>query len=385
MAEKDQLNFNNTKIAFSHKSAHDLKKARLLFNSFSYKWLLKAGPSMAKMALGFGFKGIIKSTIFDQFCGGETIRECKKAIDLLASRNVGTILDYSVEGEEDEKTFQETCSEIKRTIDVASGNDKISFSVFKTTGIGRFDLLAKVSSGKALNKAEEQDYSIVKERFESICKHAYEADVHLFVDAEESWIQPAIDALTEQMMFKYNIKKSIVFNTIQLYRKDRLAYLKNQIKTKNHFMGFKLVRGAYMEKEAARAKELGYENPIQPNKESCDKDYDEAINYCLEHIEKVSICVGTHNEKSSLYCVQRMSELGLENSDSRVYFSQLFGMSDHISFNLSNANYKVAKYLPYGPVSAVVPYLTRRAQENSSVAGQAGRELSLINKELKNR
>jgi len=385
MSQESPLNFNNTKIAFSHKSVAELKKAKLLFNSFSYKWLLKVGPGMAKLAVFAGLKGVVKSTIFDQFCGGESIPECNKAIALLASRNVGTILDYSVEGEEEEAVFEETCEEIKRTIEIAAGNEDIPFSVFKTTGIGRFDLLEKVSAGHFLDKDDEIEYGKVKVRFESICQLAHDKNVRLFVDAEESWIQPAIDALAEAMMYKYNTESCIVYNTIQLYRKDRLAYLKHQITSKNHFLGFKLVRGAYMEKEAERAEEMGYENPIQPNKVACDKDYDLAIDVCLENIEKVSICVGTHNEKSSLHCVDLMKEKGIANDDTRIYFSQLFGMSDHISFNLSDANYKVAKYLPYGPVSSVVPYLTRRAQENSSVAGQVGRELTLINNELKSR
>ena len=385
MSSASKLNFNNTTIAFSHKSNMELKKARLLFKSFGYNWLLAAGPVLAKIAIHAGFKGVIKSTVFEQFCGGENLAECKKWIQQLASRNVGTILDYSVEGEEEEEIFDETCSEIMRTIDMAAGNENIPFTVFKTTGIGRFGLLEKVSQGLMLSEEDEEEYNKLKERFEGICQNAHDKDVRVFVDAEETWIQPAIDALAEAMMYKYNTDKAIVYNTIQLYRWDRLEYLQRTIKNSAHFLGFKLVRGAYMEKEAARAIEKGYDNPIQPSKLACDNDYNEAIKICIEQLDKVSICVGTHNEKSSKYCAELMDEYGIDKNDERIYFSQLYGMSDHISFNLSEANYKVAKYLPYGPVAAVVPYLTRRAQENTSAAGQAGRELTLINNELRAR
>jgi len=380
-----QVDFSNTDIAFRHMSDTQLKKASLLFRSFNYPWLLTAGPGLAKAALALGMKGFIKSTIFEQFCGGENINECNTTINRLSSSGIGTILDYSVEGEETEAVFDETCAEIIKTIETAAGNAKIPFSVFKTTGIIRFAMLEKKSSGATLSETEQAEWNRGKARFEKICQTASDHDVRLFVDAEESWIQPAIDKLTEKMMTKFNHHKAIIYNTIQLYRHDRLAYLKNQIVDMTCFLGFKLVRGAYMEKERERAVAMGYENPIQPDKNQTDRDYKEALKHCVHHADRVSICAGTHNEESSQYLMQLMAEKGLQNDDKRIYFSQLLGMSDHISYNLSDAGYNVAKYVPYGPVKAVIPYLTRRAQENSSVAGQVGRELRLISTELKRR
>jgi proline dehydrogenase len=385
MEADPRISFSDTAIAFDHKSNAELKKARYLFKSFDYPLLLKIGPGMAKIAVALGMKGIIKNTIFAQFCGGENIEECTLAIETLAKSKIGTILDYSVEGEEKEEIFNHTCAEIIKTIHTASGNAKIPFSVFKTTGIIRFGLLEKVTANQELLPAENEEWISGKERFEAICKQAHDKNVRIFVDAEESWIQGAIDSLAENMMEKYNKEKAIVFNTVQLYRHDRLEYLKHQITSTTHFLGFKLVRGAYMEKERERAISLGYESPIQPNKESTDRDYNAALLQCIHHVDRVSVCAGTHNEESSMLGVTLMEEKKLSQNDQRVYFSQLLGMSDHISFNLSHAGYNVAKYVPYGPVTSVIPYLTRRAQENSSVAGQVGRELALIEQELKRR
>lgn len=380
------VNFSNTAIAFEHKSNNQLKKAKVLFNSFNYPALLNFGPSLAKLALNFGMKGIIKNTIFEQFCGGETIEECELTIKLLASRNVGTILDYSVEGEETESAFDETEKEIIATIKKASNNlENIPFSVFKTTGIARFELLSKLSDGSVLSANEIEEAKRAKERFENICSTAFQLSVKLFVDAEESWIQPCIDRWTEEMMERFNIQHTIVYNTIQLYRHDRLAYLKQQIETQPYLQGYKLVRGAYMEKERARALEININSPIQPDKNHSDLDYNQALKLCIENIEKVSICAGTHNEESCMLLTELMKTNQIRPEDERVYFSQLLGMSDHISFNLANAGYKVAKYVPYGPVKSVIPYLTRRAKENSSVQGQVGRELGLIEQELKRR
>jgi len=381
----EKVQFNDTKVAFAHKTNGQLKKARLLFKSFNFPGLLSAGPFLAKAAVALGFKGVIKNTIFEQFCGGEDIDTCKHTIQHLAASGVGTILDYSVEGEETEAVFDYTGAEIIRTILAAANNSDIPFSVFKTTGIIRFALLEKKSAGTTLSPEEHEEWERGKNRFEQICNAAAENKVRIFVDAEESWIQTAIDSLTEEMMEKFNAHEAIVYNTIQLYRHDRLEYLKHQITGTMHFLGFKLVRGAYMEKEMARAAQMGYPNPIQPNKQATDHDYNEALKQCIHHIDRVSICAGTHNEESSALLLELMGEKGIEPGDKRVYFSQLLGMSDHISFNLSHLGYNVAKYVPYGPVKAVIPYLTRRARENSSVAGQMGRELALIENELKRR
>ncbi|MES2689169.1 MAG: proline dehydrogenase family protein [Bacteroidota bacterium] len=384
------LSFDNTEIAFKAKSKNELKKSYLLFKAIGYNWLVKMGPPLVNTAfnLGLPIKGIIKQTVFKQFCGGESMDDCNATIDHLFSYGVGTILDYSVEGEEKEESFDATFNETLATIKKATNNPKIPFCVFKVTGVGRFGLLAKVNEKTQLSATEEAEYGRVKNRIYNICKTAHDNNVRIFIDAEESWIQDTIDTLAHEMMMEFNKQKCIVYNTIQLYRHDRLAFLKSSLadaEKNNYQLGVKLVRGAYMEKERRRAAEKGYPSPIQPDKQSSDKDYNEALRFCIGHINRIHICAGTHNEDSSLFLTQLMKEKGLAHGDERIYFSQLFGMSDHISFNLSDAGYKVAKYLPYGPVKAVMPYLFRRAAENTSVKGQAGRELTLISKEMKRR
>jgi len=385
-------------VAFAHKSNGDLSKARWLFRSFNYPALLTYGPAMAKAAVFLGLKFTIKKTIFQQFCGGENIQECDTAIQNLANSGIGTILDYSVEGEESEVTFDETCAEVLRTIERAKGNANIPFSVFKTTGIGSSDVLEVASScieqhqivdihlvESALPEEYKSGWRKTLERFTKLCSSAAESKVRIFVDAEESWLQPAIDLLATHAMESYNKEHAWVFNTLQMYRHDRLAYLERQVAEGKCYYGYKLVRGAYMEKERARALAKGYQDPIQPNKESTDEDYNRAVAFCLENHNRVSVCIATHNEKSSLLGTELLNQYQLPRSDWNVSFSQLLGMSDHISFNLSNSGYKVSKYVPYGPVLSVIPYLTRRAQENSGMAGQMGRELALIEAEIKRR
>jgi proline dehydrogenase len=371
------LSFQNTSVAFAHKSNGDLVKARWLFRSFNFPALLTYGPSMAKAAVFLGLKFTIKKTIFQQFCGGENIEECNVAIQNLAQSGIGTILDYSVEGEESEETFDATCEEVLRTIARAKGNGDIPFSVFKTTGIMSSDVLEAASSvievnqivdsslienllSENLQPAWKQGYA----RFMKLCNAAADSRVRIFVDAEESWLQSAIDLMTTYAMETLNKEQAWVYNTLQMYRHDRLAYLERQVAEGKCHYGYKLVRGAYMEKERARATSKGYQDPIQPDKEATDRDY---------------------NEKSSLLGTQLVNQHQLPKADWRVSFSQLLGMSDHISFNLSNSGYKVSKYVPYGPVLSVIPYLTRRAQENSGMAGQMGRELALIEEEIKRR
>jgi len=385
MQVNSNISFQDTETAFAHKTDKDLRKARLLFRSFDYPILLKWGPALAKIAVSLGFKFVIKNTIFKQFCGGENINDCVIAIQGLSHSGIGTILDYSVEGEESEAVFIHTAAEIIKTIDMAKGNSDIPFAVFKVTGIIDSHVLEKKSSNAQFSPSEEILWNNGNKRFFDVCEHAKNCDVRLFIDAEESWIQEAIDRLAEQAMAKFNSEKAIIYNTIQLYRHDRLAYLKKQIAEGIVFLGFKLVRGAYMEKERARAAEKGYQDPIQPTKESTDNDYNEALTVCIENHNIVSVCIGTHNENSSMLGVQLLEKQNLQPNDKKVYFSQLLGMSDHISFNLSHSKYNVAKYVPYGPVTAVIPYLTRRAQENSSVAGQMGRELALIDSEITRR
>ena len=381
-----KISFDNTEIAFKAKSTSDLQKSYWLFKLVSNNVLVKLGPTLLKIAffLRLPIKSIIKNTIFEQFCGGESIKDCEGRIQSLAKYNVQTILDYSVEGESSKENFDLTANEIIKTIERAKGDENIPFAVFKTSGLARIELLEKISSNISLNENEKREFELLKDRVKIICQKAYDLDVRIFIDAEESWIQNTIDDLATSMMRKYNSEKAIVYNTLQMYRWDRIAFLKQSYadaENGNYYLGLKIVRGAYMEKERERAEELGYSSPIQKDKISCDKDYDLALAYCINHIDKISLCAGTHNEESSLKLIDLMKEYNILKDDKRVYFSQLLGMSDHISFNLADKGYNVVKYMPYGPVKLVMPYLIRRAQENTSISGQTGRELSLIIKE----
>lgn len=382
------ISFDNTENAFKAKTNNDLNRSYWLFKMVSNPALVNVGAKIAPIGLNIGFKGLIKSTIFKQFVGGENIKECDKTIAELGKYHIGTILDYSVEGKESEFDFDACCKETIETIHKAKNDTNIPFSVFKVTGLARFELLEKVSANAKLTETEVKEYERVKQRVYQISKEAFEANQPLFIDAEESWIQPAIDALADENMALFNKQKAIIYNTFQLYRKDRLEFLKQTIakgKAGGFHIGAKLVRGAYMEKERARAIEKNYPSPIQDTKENSDKDYNLALEECIKNIDMMGLCAGTHNETSSLFLVDLLTKYSVSTSDKRIFFSQLLGMSDHISYNLALANYNVAKYVPYGPVKEVLPYLLRRAQENTSVKGQTGRELSLIIKEKKRR
>lgn len=385
------ISFDNTEIAFSYKSDKELKRAYTMFKLVGKSWLVQWGKKMVPIAfkLRLPINGLIKSTIFKQFCGGETIDDCDITIQTLFDNKVGTILDYSVEGKTEEVDFDATRDEIMATIEKAKGNKAIPFAVFKVTGLSRHALLEKLNDINAEPTVlERAEFARVVDRINDICAHAHKSDCPIFIDAEESWIQNTIDRVVEAMMAKYNQEKCIVYNTLQMYRHDRLEYLRNGIekaKREGYKFGGKLVRGAYMEKERDRAAEMGYPSPIQPDKETCDIDFNEGIRLMVQEIEHCALCCGTHNEESSLLLVDLLEEYGVAKDDKRVYFAQLLGMSDHISFNLAHAGYQVAKYVPYGPVKEVMPYLLRRADENTSVAGQTGRELSLISKEWKRR
>lgn len=386
----DNLSFEDTQIAFASKSDNDLRKAYFLFRVVASKSLMVVGKfsSIWALKLHLPIKGIIKKTIFHQFCGGENIAECGETTKILDAYNIGTILDYSVEGKNDEDEFEAGFKEILKTIETAHDNSHIPFCVFKVSGLCRNKLLEKVSAGKALDDKESAELTTLKGRVDALCNRAVIANTPIFIDAEESWIQNAIDDLAMEMMAKYNLKRAIVYNTLQMYRHDRLAHLaeaQKRAETEGFFYGVKLVRGAYMEKERERAEENGYPSPIQPDKAATDRDFDAAVNYCLKHLNNVYFCAGTHNEDSSLMLANEMDKLGIDRNDERIFFAQLYGMSDHISFNLSKASFNVAKYVPYGPVKEVMPYLIRRAEENTSVQGQTGRELNLITKEIKRR
>lgn len=386
------LSFDNTEIAFAGKSDAELNRAYLLFKLIGNPSLVRVGKRLtnAALAVRFPLGWILKPTIFSQFCGGENIGECKGTINRLAQYGIGTILDYSVEGKEDDRSFEETTAEIISTIEAASRQPEvIPFSVFKLSGIGRLSLLEKINGGlNDLSGAEQKDYLDFHSRVEKICRRAFDLSVPLFIDAEESWIQDGIDRLAREMMIKYNRQQPVIYNTIQLYRHDRLGFLKrcNEDALRDgYFLGLKLVRGAYMEKERKRAAEMGYASPIQPDKAATDRDFNAALEYCLQHPRQIAICAGTHNEESSALLATMIKEKGLDRSDRFFYFAQLLGMSDHISYNLASDGYRVAKYVPYGPVREVIPYLIRRAEENTSVKGQTGRELSLIIREKERR
>jgi proline dehydrogenase len=341
------------------------------------------------LKLRFPVTKLIKTTIFRQFCGGETIEECTERIEELEKFGIGTILDYSVEGKTSDEDFEHTAQIIISTIEKAKNSGNIPFAVFKVTGIGRFDLLEIASENKTTtNEQLLQEIASVKERFERICAAAAKHSVRLLVDAEETWIQPVLDAWTWDMMCRYNRDRAIIYNTVQMYRHDRLAFLRNQltqVQAAGIVYGVKLVRGAYMEKERVRAAALGYPSPIQPDKVSTDRDYNDALRFIVENHHHFAVCAGSHNEESSMLLTQLMAKNHLDANNERFFFAQLLGMSDHISYNLAKAGYRVAKYVPFGPVKEVIPYLLRRADENTSVAGQTGRELSLISAELRRR
>jgi len=381
------MDFKNTEIAFVHKTNWQLKKGILLFKSFNFPMVINYGPKLATWALNIGLpvKGIIKKTMFGWFCGGESIDDCQKTILELGRSNVGTMLDYSVEGEGNEKAYEETTAEFLRAIKHSAGNKNIHFSIFKSSGIVNNASLQKLGANEVLTEAQQNSYNKFLERFDSICQAAAQYKVRVFVDAEESWLQDTIDDTTYAMMEKYNTNGIYIYNTIQLYRHDRLEHLKTQITKQNYLQGYKLVRGAYLEKENLRAEQMGYPTPIQPNKEATDRDYDEALKFCIEHINKVSFCAGTHNEQSIILLTELMKKHDLAHNHQNIWFAQLLGMSDNVSFNLASVGYNAGKYVPYGPVQAVLPYLARRAQENSSIKGQMGRELALLQEELERR
>ncbi|MFA6277144.1 MAG: proline dehydrogenase family protein [Pedobacter sp.] len=383
---RKKINFDNTEIAFRNKTNGELNQAYWLFKMISSNFLTKIGPPITNFLLNIGFpiKGAIKATIFKQFCGGETINECEHTIEQLSLGNVGTILDYSVEGEDEEEVFDFTCEEIIRTINRADGDPRVPLTVFKITGIGRFALLEKLDAKQELTATETDEFARVKARCEKICQAAFDKNVPVMIDAEDSWVQDTIDELALEMMIKFNKEQLIVYNTYQLYRHDKLADLKADYliaKETGFILGVKMVRGAYMEKERKRAAEMGYPSPIQPDKSATDKDYDESLRFCVQHIDQIAFVCGTHNEESCRLLTELMDENNIPHNHPHAYFAQLLGMSDNLSFNLSDAGYNVAKYVPYGPIKAVMPYLFRRAQENTSVAGQTGRELGLISKE----
>jgi proline dehydrogenase len=382
--------FDNTQVAFSLKSDSELDRAYFLFKLIDNEPLVRIGTAVTNFALKahLPVEGLIRASVFDHFCGGVSEDDCMPVMEKMFTKKVCSVLDYSVEGKEDEHQFDAAMKKTLKIIEFAKLKDAIPFAVFKPTGFGRLDLYTKVGRKDPLNFEEHQEWDRVVARYEAVCKLAFEKDVALLIDAEESWMQDAADELVTKMMQKYNKEKAIIFNTIQLYRWDRLDFLKKlheQAKREGFYIGMKLVRGAYMEKENQRAEEKGYKTPICATKEESDKMYDDTLAYMLDNINQMAVFAGTHNELSSYKLMQLMAEKGLSNNDNRIWFGQLYGMSDNISYNLAANGYNVAKYLPFGPVRDVMPYLIRRAEENTSVAGQTSRELMLIKKERERR
>lgn len=403
----ESVSFENTANAFEYKSDKELKKAAFLFSSMGYSALVKVGTRLTPWLIrsGLPVKGMIRSTLFSQFVGGETLEETAAVASKLGEYHVQVILDYGVEGgDEGEQGFDHAMTEFNRVIDYAATQPNIPFMSVKVTGIARFGLLEKLDTGMKQSKgslmkryelalglltpAEQGEWERVGARMRQIGQEAADRKVGVLVDAEETWIQDPVDVLTIRMMEEFNRGRAVVYNTIQLYRADRLDFLKDSFEAavqRDFILGVKLVRGAYMEKERRRSREAGYPSPIQPDKEATDRDYNAGLEFCIGRLDRVAVIVATHNEHSNLYAVQLLQEKGLSLSHPHIHFSQLYGMSDNITFNLAKAGCAVSKYLPFGPIRDVIPYLMRRAQENSSVSGQTGRELGLIRKELKRR
>ncbi len=390
MSEIPEINFEDTAIGFASKSTEELKKTYLLFLSMRYSWMVDIGTFLTNIALRLNLpvKNIIKKTLFRQFCGGVSIKDCSETIRHLESFNVKTILDYSVEGQETEKSFDETMEEALKVADFAKSNSGIPFCVVKLTGLGSASLMEKKQTGKKLTVEEQRSLERFVERVHIIADRVVGNGLRFMIDAEESWIEDVIDEIAIELMLKHNQKAPMVFITYQMYLKGSLDHMKGDFQkvtsTGCHF-GAKLVRGAYMEKERDRAEEHEYPDPVQPDKEATDQAYEEALEFAIENKDRFAVCAGTHNEESCQYLAALMEKNRIEKSDERVYFAQLLGMSDNISFKLANLGYNVAKYVPYGPVEKVLPYLFRRAEENTSIAGQSSREYALVKSELKRR
>lgn len=407
MNEPAPISFENTESAFAARSNAELKKANFLFTMMGKPWLVNAGLKITPVAIKWHIpftRTIIRKTIFRQFVGGETLEQTAKVADKLSKYNVQVILDYGVEGKEGENNFEHARDEFRKVIDYASTQPNIPFMSVKVTGFARFALLEKLHAAmnategslikrylkavSTLSSEEKDEWHRVRLRTQKVCEEGNKKNVGVLIDAEETWIQDPVDALTILMMDIFNRGKVVVYNTLQLYRHDRLRFLVDchtAAQERDFILGAKLVRGAYMEKERNRAAELNYPSPIQPDKESCDRDYNAAVEYCVEHLDRIALIVASHNEYSNLYTTQLLDKKGLPHDHPHVHFSQLYGMSDNITFNLAKSGCSVSKYLPFGPIKDVIPYLMRRAQENSSVSGQTGRELSLIKKEMNRR
>ena len=390
MELNESISFDNTAVAFASKSDKELKKMQLLFSIMHWEYLTKIGTKIVNSALNFNFpvRNVIKNTIFNQFCGGETLEECKPAIQTLRKSGVYTILDYSAEGEDKEENFEKNLHILEQIIELDAASDAVIFTVLKISSIAAPDILEKIQQGIELSYTETQMFEKIKNRLDRICKKAQEKKVKLLIDAEESWIQGTIDVLVYSMMHKYNKEAAYIFNTFQMYRADMDFNLRSAIKKarqEQYFLGVKLVRGAYLNKERSRAENLGYKNPLYTSKQETDQAFDNALDFCISNLDIIELVCGSHNEESNMKLVGLMSQNHIPPDDNRITFAQLYGMSDHISYNLALKGFRAAKYLPFGPLREVLPYLFRRAEENNAIAGQNGRQLSLIKKEIQRR
>lgn len=390
MTPIDKDIFENTEVAFAHKTDTELQKAKWLFSLIGNNKLVNLGTSVAGFALKIHLpiSPLFRITVYDHFCGGETFEECKQTIAKLKKSGAYAMLNYGVELKEREEDFDKTIEKNIEALEFAGKNRDVKILCIKITGFGRFALFEKIQEGKKLTHAEEEELKRVVVRFEKVCESAVKNDVGIYVDAEESWIQDTLDSLTEEMMAQHNKKKAIVYNTFQHYRWDRLDYLHKQLdaaRKGGYILGAKLVRGAYMEKERDRAAQMGYKSPIHEDKAAVDKDYDRAVELCLDHIDQVSVCIASQSEESNMKAIKEIDARKIDRKHPHILFSQLYGMGDNITFNLARLGFNASKYLPYGPVKDVIPYLMRRAQENTSVAGQMGRELRFLVTEIKRR
>lgn len=378
--------FDNTETAFKLKSDSELERAYFLFKMISKEPLVKIGTTVTKFALNLNLpvEGLIRATVFDHFCGGVNEKDCMSTVDKLFDAGVASVLDFSVEGKEEDAQFDTTSNKVIELTKFAKNKEAMPFSVFKPTGFGRLKIWQKITEKQQLTDAEDLEWKRIEDRYDQVSKEAHGSNIRLLIDAEETWMQDAADELCERMMEKYNTERPIVFNTLQCYRWDRLEYLKTlhqRAKNKGYKLGFKIVRGAYLEKENERAIEKGYKTPICESKKATDDNFNEIMKYIMDNLTDIELFVGTHNESSTYLAMDLMEKKDISKSDDRIWFGQLFGMSDHITFNLGAEGYNVAKYIPFGPVKDVMPYLIRRAEENTSVAGQTSRELTLLKKE----
>lgn len=381
---------DNTEVAFASLTDKELRTSFHLFKLIDNPLLTKIGIGLLNtaMTLRIPVEWAVKPLIFNHFCGGISQEDCIGVIEKMGEKGVSSVLDYAVEGDNDEVGYEATYNKTLETLDFIKTHRNVAFGVFKPTGFGAMDIYQKISENKPLNPTEQQQWEDIKRRYRNVCQKAYSYDIPVLIDAEESWIQPAVDAFVEELMAEFNREKAIVYNTLQMYRHDRMSYFKELLQKaeqNNFHIGVKIVRGAYMEKENKRAKEMGYLSPICPNKQATDNNYNDAIRFVGEHTNRISVFAGTHNQDSVLLLTQILEQKDIPHNTKNVFFGQLYGMSDHLSYNLANQKYNVAKYLPFGPVKKTVPYLIRRAQENTSVKGQSGREITLLSQEMKRR